>query len=149
MTEIRFYHLRKQTPLQALVSLVERAMQKKEPILIHAQNKQDMDAINTHLWTYQPESFLPHDTEDNPNAETQLVLISSSNDNKNKATMMFQMHDGEMNPPASVTLCCKIFDGGNETQLTAARAEWKRLKDLGHTLTYWQQDEQGKWEQKA
>lgn len=149
MTEIRFYHLMKQTPLQALVSLVDRALQKGEPILVHAKDKTEMDAINAHLWTYQPESFLPHEIEESANAASQLVLIATSNDNKNNATMLFQIHDGPLEPSAPITLCCKIFDGANDIQVSAARTEWKRLKDVGHALTYWQQTDSGKWEQKA
>ena len=29
------------------------------------------------------------------------------------------------------------------------RARWRRLKDAGHELTYWQQTPQGGWEKKA
>mgnify|MGYP003348043354 CR=1 FL=1 len=31
----------------------------------------------------------------------------------------------------------------------AARDRWKKLKEAGHTLTYWQQNERGAWEKKA
>ena len=30
-----------------------------------------------------------------------------------------------------------------------ARAQWKKLKGEGHSLTYWQQTSEGRWEKKA
>ena len=37
----------------------------------------------------------------------------------------------------------------NPEEIATGRANWKQWKDAGHTLTYWQQSEQGKWEQKG
>ena len=42
-----------------------------------------------------------------------------------------------------------LFDGNNEEELAAARAQWKELKDLGFALTYWQQGANGRWEMKS
>lgn len=44
--------------------------------------------------------------------------------------------------------CAVLFDGNHEAAATAARAQWRDLKDAGHYLTYWQQNEQGRWEKK-
>ena len=42
-----------------------------------------------------------------------------------------------------------MFDGYDTVQLDHARGQWKRLKGEGHTLTYWQQSEEGRWVKKA
>ena len=42
-----------------------------------------------------------------------------------------------------------LFDGNDEEAVSAARARWKRAKDAGHTLAYWQQSESGGWVKKA
>jgi DNA polymerase-3 subunit chi len=42
-----------------------------------------------------------------------------------------------------------VFDGYDAAQLEGARSQWKRLKAQGHTLTYWQQSPEGRWEKKA
>ena len=44
--------------------------------------------------------------------------------------------------------CAVLFDGNDETALAAARAQWAGLKDAGHDLTYWQQNDEGRWEKK-
>jgi hypothetical protein len=42
-----------------------------------------------------------------------------------------------------------MFDGYDQEQLEGARAQWKKLKGEGHSLTYWQQTSEGRWEKKA
>ncbi|MCC6914055.1 MAG: DNA polymerase III subunit chi, partial [Rhodospirillaceae bacterium] len=45
--------------------------------------------------------------------------------------------------------CLDIFDGNAEPMRDAARERWKTAKAAGHELHYWQQDEGGKWAEKA
>ena len=42
-----------------------------------------------------------------------------------------------------------LFDGNNPEELALARAQWKELKDLGFSVTYWQQGANGRWERKT
>ncbi len=42
-----------------------------------------------------------------------------------------------------------VFDGRDEEAVAAARANWKAAKAAGCAVTYWQQSESGRWEQKA
>jgi DNA polymerase-3 subunit chi len=42
-----------------------------------------------------------------------------------------------------------IFDGRDEAAVARARADWQTAKAKGHAVSYWQQDEAGRWEKKA
>ena len=42
-----------------------------------------------------------------------------------------------------------MFDGHDEAQVAGARSQWKVLKGEGHSLSYWQQNRDGRWEKKA
>jgi DNA polymerase III subunit chi len=42
-----------------------------------------------------------------------------------------------------------IFDGRDADAVARARGEWQAAKDKGHAVSYWQQDETGRWQQKA
>jgi len=60
------------------------------------------------------------------------------------------MVDGAEPPPlADYQRVVFMFDGYDAEQLSRARAQWKALKAEGHTLTYWQQNREGRWEKKA
>ena len=148
MTEIRFYHLEKSELDTVLPQLVGKALQKGERILIKTPDEDEAERISEHLWTFAPESFLPHGTQADGSKTDQPVFITAANENPNGATILFLTHDLEETDLTSYQLVCEIFDGRNEDSLTKARARWKTYKDAGHDLTYWQQGDKG-WEKKA
>jgi DNA polymerase-3 subunit chi len=43
-------------------------------------------------------------------------------------------------------LVVMMFDGRDEAALAEARGEWRRLKDLGGTISYWRETDGGGWE---
>jgi DNA polymerase-3 subunit chi len=38
-----------------------------------------------------------------------------------------------------------LFDGADADAVEAARARWKEARGAGFAVTYWQQDENGRW----
>ena len=42
-----------------------------------------------------------------------------------------------------------LFDGQDPEAVADARRHWKAMKEAGHDITYWQQNEAGRWEKKA
>ena len=42
-----------------------------------------------------------------------------------------------------------LFDGRDEDARAKAREQWKRAKAEGHAVTFWQQNDGGRWEKKA
>ena len=42
-----------------------------------------------------------------------------------------------------------LFDGRDESAVAQARLEWKRARAAGCEVTYWQQDEDGRWAKRA
>jgi DNA polymerase-3 subunit chi len=42
-----------------------------------------------------------------------------------------------------------VFDGHDQDAVARARAEWQAAKAKGHAVSYWQQDAEGRWQQKA
>ncbi len=150
MTEIRFYHLRTQRLDQALPAILSKALAGGRRTLIRFSSEKDMSHFDDHLWTFSPESFLAHGTEGSPHADQQPVLLSVSGENINNADMLI-LCDAQDVPENTdqFSLCCDFIDGQNEEAVAAGRTRWKAYKDAGHSLTYWQQMENGGWEQKA
>jgi len=148
-TEVRFYHLQRQSTEQALPALVNKALQTGKRIIIQTADAKAASALNDHLWTYDASSFLPHGTAKDGNAEYQPIFITHNNDNPNGAKILILTGGADRDPKTDYDLCCEIFDGNNETALSTARAKWKAYKEANSlTLTYWQQTENG-WEKKA
>lgn len=151
MSRVDFYHLQNQSLENVLPKLLEKAYETGKNIKVKIGNEERVEFINSLLWTYDDQSFIPHGTKKDGFSELQPIWLSSSDDNPNNAVMLFLV-DG-----AKVSLdylnnyerVFNIFDGNAETAVAEARAFWKDLKAAEADIYYWQQDEQGRWKQKA
>lgn len=150
MTEVRFYHLQK-TPLeQALPMILEKAMQGgfRAHIIVPDDNiKQSLDEW---LWTYKDNSFLAHGLESDEKAAAHPIIISTTDEAiKNEADMLVLTHGCTSEKIGDFKLCCEMLNGAIDQQITDARARWKVYKEKGYEVTYWAQDDQGRWSKKA
>jgi DNA polymerase III subunit chi len=149
MTEFLFYHLEHQPLERVLPSLVEKTLERGWRAVIQAGSEERLEALDALLWTYKDDSFLPHGTKKDGNAELQPVYLTTGGDNPNGATVRFLV-DGAVAPDlAGYARLVTLFDGHDPTAVATARAEWKRAKAAGCAVTYWQQSESGRWEKKA
>ena len=149
MTEILFYHLTESTLEDALPPLLERSLDRGWKVVVEAGNEERVASLNAHLWTYKEDGFLPHGAATDAHPEEQPVYLSTDAANPNAANVRFHV-DGSL--PANTegyTRVVMMFDGHNNTEVSDARTAWKRLKGEGHDLTYWQQNQDRRWEKKA
>ena len=72
----------------------------------------------------------------------------TAGENPNGATMLVLVDGVEAEDIGSYARCADLFDGNHAEAVEAARTRWRRARDAGHTLTYWQQTISG-WERKA
>lgn len=149
MTEVRFYHLQRRTLEQALPKILEKVIERDWRAVVLAGSPERVDALNQHLWTYDPGSFLPHGAARDGFADRQPIWLTVEDENPNNATVLVQV-DGVMSGQlAGFDLVCDLFDGNDEEAVLAARDRWKQCKTAGHGLTYWQQNDRGGWEKRA
>lgn len=149
MSEVLFYHLEKQRLDAILPNLLERTLQRGWRAVVEAPGRERIEALDAHLWTYRDDSFLPHGTDDGPFAAEQPVLLTTGKGSRNTAQVRFLV-DGAV--PADIDEYDRVvilFDGRDEEALAQAREQWKALKSSTHDLTYWQQDEAGRWQKKG
>ncbi|HEX7008287.1 MAG TPA: DNA polymerase III subunit chi [Alphaproteobacteria bacterium] len=149
MTEIGFYHLQ-QWPLdRALPKLLEKVLERGMRAVVIAGSEERVEALNTALWTYEPESFLPHGSARDGNAEAQPIWLTAEDENPNGATVLVLTDGADSAHLDRFERCVLMFDGNDEEALAAARRRWQAYKSAGHKLTYHQQTERGVWEKKA
>lgn len=149
MTEVTFYHLTETALDAALAALVEKATARDWRTAIQVPDEAACAHVDTLLWTYEPVSFLPHGRDgDDPDAQP--VYVTATPDNPNGAVMRFVV-DGAQ-PPDDLTgyeRVAMMFDGNDDRLVAAARDQWRALKAAGHTLTYFRQTAEGRWEKAA
>lgn len=149
MTEIAFYHLERTPLAQVLPKLLEKTMDAGKRALVLTGSVERSESLSQALWTYDADSWLPHGTMKDGNAQDQPVWISSDGENLNKATFLFLTDGVTSEWVDAYERAFELFDGNDEAAVQAARQRWKFYKDAGHDLTYWQQTGQGKWEKKG
>lgn len=149
VTEIRFYHLQRTALDVALPQLLEKVLERDWRAVVITGSPERVQALNTQLWTYGRDSFLPHGTAEDGHAGLQPVWLTDEDENPNQATVLFLVDGAESEKTDGYELCCTLFDGNDEDAVTRARTHWRHYKDQGHALTYWQQNERGQWEQKS
>ena len=151
MPRIDFYHLQKQTLDQVLPKLIEKAYGTGMPIKIKIGNEARVEFINSLLWTYNEESFIPHGSKKDGFAKEQPIWLSSEDDNPNQAQMLFLV-DGAQIPQQEIEKyerIFNIFDGNDDTSLQQARTFWKNISTTTCEKNYFQQDDNGHWNKKA
>jgi DNA polymerase III subunit chi len=147
--DILFYHLTETKVEDALPSLLEKSVERNWRVAVQTVSAERCAFLDSHLWTWRAESFLPHGLEEDKFAADQPILITATSGNANNATVRFLVDGAELPDLTGYERIVFMFDGYDEGQLTFARTQWKKLKGEGHTLSYWQQNRDGRWEKKA
>jgi DNA polymerase III subunit chi len=150
MTEILFYHLQRQPIERALPVLLEKSLSRGWRVVVQTTSEERLEALDAHLWTFRDDSFLPHGTAREAQAAEQPILLTLHDDNPNRAAARFLL-DGAPLPSdiAAYDRIVLLFDGDDPDAVEAARARWGEAKQTGCEVTYWQPDEQGRWQRKA
>jgi DNA polymerase-3 subunit chi len=154
MTETLFYHLERRSLDDVLPNLVTRTLERGQRVLIKAESADRASAIDTLLWTYDDQSFLPHAQVGDGDAKRQPVLITTEDANANDANVLFLVGGAEPLPwsgadAAALARIVLMFDGRDADSLTRARAAWKEAKAAGHDATYWKEMPNGKFEKQG
>ena len=145
--QVDFYHL-SSTPLErALPRIAERILAGGERLLIVASDPEVRTRLDQLLWSYAPESFLPHGLAGSEDEARQPVLIGETAHAANGAQHI-ALADGLWRDEALAFT--RAFHFFTEDRIGEARRAWKNLagKD-GVERRYWKQDEAGRWEQAA
>lgn len=154
MVEISFLHLKTRRVEDALPTLLERSLSRGWRVVVQATSAARLRALDQHLWSYRPESFLPHGGAADPAPEAQPIFLTTGPENPNRADVRIFLEGAALAPLLAGDAAPKLravllFDGDDEEELANARAQWKELRDIGQTLVYQQQDENGRWVEKA
>ena len=147
--QVDFYHLT--IPLdRVLPRIAERVVQTGGRLLIVAEPEEQRVALDRLLWSYAPESFLPHAQAGSTDDTAQPILIvheitevAPTNSARNVAVVDGRWRDLIL----TFDRAFHIFD---DEAIREARLAWKALADRDDVeRRYWKQNDSGRWEQAA
>lgn len=149
VTEMLFYHLERRPLEDTLPVLLEKSLERGWRCTVQCATPERRDALDTHLWTYSDAAFLPHGTDAQSRPERQPVLLTVTEANSNDSVVRFLVDGVDIADATAYQRVVHLFDGRDEDSVVGARHKWRAAKAGGHALTYWQQDESGRWVRKA
>jgi DNA polymerase III subunit chi len=149
MTEILFYHLQRHPLERVLPALVEKSLERGWRVVVQAASEEQIEALDAHLWVFD-DSFLPHGTWREAEAAEQPVLLTVHDGNPNGAAVRFLL-DGAPVPAdaGDYERIVLLIDGNDPDAVAAARERWSEGRAKGFEVTYWQADENGRWQRKG
>ncbi len=144
-TEIYFYHLERRTLDDVLPNLLERSLKRGWRAAVQAASEERVQALDTLLWTYAEESFLPHGTARDGRASAQPIYLTADHDNPNAAHVRFLVEGATLADATPYVRVAYVFDGRDQHAVARAREAWREAKARGDAVKYFQQDAGGRW----
>ena len=149
MAEVLFYHLEVRPLESVLPQLLEKTLERGWRAIVETGSRERAEALESLLWTYRDDAFLPHGLAGEASEGHQPILLTTeSTENPNGAVVRFfvdravpQSADGyrrivprlAAHPPAGV----------------AGPPPPPRALREGNEITYWQQEQDSRWVKKA
>lgn len=153
MPDVSFYHVTRSSVEDALARLMEKALGAGLKVAVSVPDEQRVAALDAHLWTYEPASFLPHGTARNDHADLQPIFIGIPQAHAagwpNTPQVLAVLDNALPDEVSGFQRALYLFAGDNPLQLETARSHWSALKAKDMSLTYWQQTDSGGWTKKA
>lgn len=150
MSEVFFYHLTSSALGQTLSQLMTRTLQNNWRVQLRSGEESALARLDAQLWGGNNPEFLPHGISGGAHDADQPILLTVSAENRNGAKALMLVHGAKTNPDevAQYERVSLVFNGNDEAEVQAARADWKTLTDAGISAKYWSQAS-GHWEMKA
>ena len=145
--QVDFYHLT-DTPLgRALPQIAEKVVASGAWLLIVSNSEAQRSALDRLLWSYAPESFLPHGQAGAADDSIQPILIAPDTTAANAARHV-ALVDGTWRDEA--LSFDRVFHFFDDEAIQPARLAWKGLAGRESVeRNYWKQNDAGRWEKVA
>lgn len=148
MAEIWFYQLESQPLKQVLPQLLSRGLQQGRRMVVQMESIDKIPLISDMLWAVEDVAFLAHGFGDDAGTQ-QLLWLCADDANPNNASYRFYVEGALPTNLDGLDRALILFESNSEHALATIRNEWKKRKAEGHSIRYWKQDENGKWQNLA
>ena len=148
MPDVLFYHLEARPLEEVIPQLLEKTLERGWRAVVEVGSIERAEALDSHLWTWRDDSFLPHALAGEESDPHQPILITTGSDNPNAAAVRFFVDRAVPQSADGYERIVYMFSGHDPDAVAEARDAWRRLRD-GNAVTYWQQEPNGRWVKKA
>ena len=141
MTKIDFYITDLKTPAEYFsfaCRLTEKAFRQKHSVYLHTDSEATMQSVDDLLWTYRPNSFLPHASEKTVltagQAPTQTeILVACSGKPGDHHDVLVNLTEQTPDFFSRFTRVAEVVLGSDEAK-AKSRQRYKYYRDRGYPL---------------
>ena len=154
MSEFRFYQVGNDSLARVLCELLNKALEKGMRSLVVCGDEMRAEAIDSALWTEDPNSFLPHDMLAKSGDIHAPIIVAHQAQSlpENAQFDLLILLDGvvEYSCVDNAAMVCVMIDSSNAAAIQSSRDLWKKVvANDAVQASFWVQNMAGKWEQKA
>lgn len=149
MGAVKFYHLTARSLAEAARPILTQALGQGWNVMLRGPDPALLERLDMQLWLEPRDGFLPHGLAGGDHDALQPVLLGTGAAvNGAKAVMLLAGSPVDPGEAALMERVWLLFEGADERQMQAARAEWKAVVAAGLVAEYWS-DAAGRWEMKT
>ncbi|MBF0454677.1 MAG: DNA polymerase III subunit chi [Magnetococcales bacterium] len=144
-TTVRFYQLGLSSLEAAVTGILTKAWEKGMRATLLTPGPDPTRYWDSLLWRTPADNFLPHGPDNGPDPDRQPILIASSLNDQNGATLVVLATPQLIEEPANYDMVVDFVDGSSQEDLAASRKRYKQYRELGCHLEYWVQEPNRGW----
>ncbi len=150
MLQLDFYQIGQAGLEQVILMLLKKTLAAKQKALILCPAP-EASAIDTAIWTHDPESWIPHGLDNANGSDLCDVWLSSDMAaNPINAEYLFLLHGSAPARWNGFKRCFYLLDGKSDAQLQQARNYWRVWQKLDDaTFGYYVQNAAGGWDKRT
>jgi DNA polymerase-3 subunit chi len=144
--DVLFYHLETQPLERVIPVLLEKTLERGWRTVVEVGSGERAELLDRALWVFRDDAFLPHGLAGGEFDADQPVLLTTGPENGNGAEVRFFADRAVPQSAEGYQRVVYLFSGRDPDAVLEAREAWKALRMVAeNALTYWQQDETGRW----
>ncbi|MDC9701774.1 MAG: DNA polymerase III subunit chi [Alphaproteobacteria bacterium] len=145
MSQVYFYRLEVGSFESVLPRLLQKVLERGWFAVVQAVSPEVVKSIDSVLWTYSADSFLPHSADMDFFPSEQPVFLTSTLANPNESQVRFFLNCEPEMPFSDYERLVCIFDNFHEERLSVISRVGQKARSEGHEVICWVQTEKGKW----
>ncbi|MDC0344695.1 DNA polymerase III subunit chi [Alphaproteobacteria bacterium] len=146
MTQVIFYQLTSLPVERALPKVLEKVIEAGFRVHVLTPDEARTADLNKALWTYHPQSFLPHGSAVEGNPTKQPIWLSHKRDHENGAQVLALVDNVFQDELGAYDKCLYFFSQQYTPGRAKAKEHWQALIQKGYSCTMWLQKATGSWE---
>ena len=146
LEKVYFYNSSQRDIIADISWLTEKLYKERNRIVVYCKDQETVELINTFLWRYKEDVFIPHSVEKNEQSIIDPVLITTEVDQNHKHNVLLAINGVLINEKDWLNFATVyyFFDNKENKEKENARLMWKSFSTLDISCKYWVNKE-NKW----